>query len=217
VTAWVAAETTTRAPERILDLGCGIASVLLLLAWRFPSARVLGIETQAISVELAQRSIAWNGVGDRCAVHAGDFRVATLDGVFDLVTGTPPYLPIGTGRESRRVQKGPCNFEHLGGIEVYCETAARVLAPDGTFVVCEQAAQDARVAAAAGAAGLAIAETLPVVPRAGKPPLFCVHVVRRRRSRARASARRPPLVVRDERGVRTPDCRAMRAAMGLPP
>ena len=92
-----------------------------------------------------------------------------------------------------------------------------MLAPDGTFVVCEQAAQDARVEAAAGAAGLAIAETLPVVPRAGKPPLFCVHVVRRRRSRARASARRPPLVVRDERGVRTPDCRAMRAAMGLPP
>jgi hypothetical protein len=29
--------------------------------------------------------------------------------------------------------------------------------------------------------------------------------------------RRPPLVVRDERGARTSDCRAMRAAMGLPP
>lgn len=190
-----------------------------MLAWRFPAARIVGIEAQLVSADLARRSIAWNGVEDRCGVHAGDFRdprALATEAPFDLVTGTPPYLPIGTGLESRRVQKGPCNFEHRGGIEAYCDAAARVLDADGVFVVCEQAAQNARVHAAAEAAGLAIGRTLPVVPRAGKPALFSVHALWRR-DRAAPVARLPALVVRDERGARTPASRALRAAMGLPP
>jgi hypothetical protein len=199
------------APERT-PIRLRIASVLPCACVALPVGARPGIETGSASI--AQRSIAWNGVGT-AAPHAGDWawRRPTASSTRDR------HAAVSADRHGpriRRVQKGPA-FRASRRTEAYCETAARVLAPDGTFVVCEQAAQDARVEAAAGAAGLAIAETLPVVPRAGKPPLFCVHVVRRRRSRARASARRPPLVVRDERGVRTPDCRAMRAAMGLPP
>ena len=100
-------------------------------------------------------------------------------GTFDLVTGTPPYLPIGTAGESRRVQKAACNLEYRGGIEAYCAAAAIALDADGVFVACEQAAQTARVEAAARAVGLAITHTLPVVPRAGKAPLFAVHTMRR--------------------------------------
>src|SRR5688572_18306574 len=37
VTAWVAASVVAaRSPARFVDLGCGIGSVLMLLAWRFP-------------------------------------------------------------------------------------------------------------------------------------------------------------------------------------
>ena len=88
--------------------------MLLLLAWHFPDARVDGVEAQALSVDLARRSIAWNGADDRCDVRHGDLRdTALLDalGRFDLVTGTPPYLAVGSAPESRRPQKGPCNFE----------------------------------------------------------------------------------------------------------
>src|SRR5581483_9434041 len=39
VTAWRAAETVAATPPaRFADLGCGIGSVLMLLAWRFPAA-----------------------------------------------------------------------------------------------------------------------------------------------------------------------------------
>src|SRR5690348_3440530 len=44
VTAWVATRYAAPAPERIVDLGCGIGSVLLMLAWRFPEATVAGVE-----------------------------------------------------------------------------------------------------------------------------------------------------------------------------
>jgi tRNA1Val (adenine37-N6)-methyltransferase len=216
VTGWVAAERAA-APRRILDLGCGIGSVLLMLAWRFPGADIVGVEAQAISVDLARRSIAWNGVETRCRLIEGDLRDVALVaglGTFDLVTGTPPYLPIGTAGESRRVQKAACTVEHRGGIEAYCDAAAATLAPGGVFVACEQGAQTARVVAAARAAGLVVTHALPVVPRAGKAPLFAVHAMRRGTD---GTETLPSLVVRDAHGVRTPAFRALRAAMGMPP
>src|SRR6185436_2010279 len=75
VTAHLAARIAAAAPPgRMLDLGCGIGSVLLLLAWRFPLARACGIEAQPLSAAMARRSIAWNGAGDRCQVIEGDLR-----------------------------------------------------------------------------------------------------------------------------------------------
>lgn len=214
VTAWAAATWVTREPARILDLGCGIGSVLLLLAWRFPRATLDGVEAQAVSVELARRSVAWNGVEARCQVHAGDLREIAPSGM-DLVTGTPPYLSPGTARASERIQKGPCNFELRGGIDAYCAAAARALEADGLFVACEQDAQTPRVHAAARAAGLSVVRSLPVVPRDGKAPLFSVHAMR---PDPDASCEQlPALVVRDRQGVRTPAFRALRADMGMPP
>jgi tRNA1Val (adenine37-N6)-methyltransferase len=220
VTAWMACrEGAAAPPARAVDLGCGIGTVLLLLAWRFPAARAVGIEAQALSVDLARRSIAWNGVAGRCRVVEGDFRAMASSlpeaGSADLVTATPPYLPPGTAIESARPQRGPATIEHRGGIEAYCRAAAEILAPDGRFVVCAAAGQDARVRAAAAATGIAVARHRPVIPRAGKPPLFAVHVLCRGDA-AGAPAADPPLVVRDARGQWTDAFRTVRREMGLP-
>lgn len=218
VTAWFAAEQTV-APARIADLGCGIGAVLMLLGWRFPAARVVGVEAQVVSVDLARRSLGWNGAAGRCEVRLGDLRDARVipeGAVFDLVTGTPPYLRPGTATESRRIQRGPCTIEHRGGIEAFCVAAARLLAPGGCFVACEGAGQEPRVARAAAAAGLAIERRRDVVPRAGKRPLFALHAMRRIGEAAPHDAE-GPLVVRDGHERRTDAFRAVRAAMGMPP
>jgi len=220
VTAWCAAEETLAAPPTsLLDLGCGIGAVLMLLAWRLPRARAVGIEAQAVSVDLARRSLAWNGAADRSAVVHGDLRdpaVLPPGAAFDLVTGTPPYLRPGTATPSRRTQCGPAHLELRGGIEAYCLAAARWLAPGGRFVTCAATAQLRRVFVAATAAGLHVTRRLEVIPRAGKAALFSVHVMRRGSS---ASLPRldPPLVVRDAAGQRTPAFRALRERMGMPP
>jgi len=216
VTAWYAADGAP--PTRHADLGCGIGTVLLLLAWRFPALRGVGVEAQAVSIDLARRSLAWNGVADRLEVRAGDLRDATLlpAAAFDLVTGTPPYLPPGTATESTRVQVGPCHVEHRGGIEDYCVAAARLLAPGGRFVTCAGGAHTARVAAAAAAAGLGVVRRRDVVPRAGKAPLLGVYVLARAGDAGPGTVE-PPLVVRDARGARTPAFRALRHDMGMPP
>jgi tRNA1(Val) A37 N6-methylase TrmN6 len=219
VTAWFATLHVPPSPSRILDLGCGIGSVLLMLAWRYPQATVLGVEVQDVSVDLARRSIAWNGAEQRCHVLRADFRdPALLDalGTFDVVTGTPPYLAPGTARESRRPQRGPCTFEHRGGVDAYATVAARLLAPTGVFVTCAQAAQAARVEAAARLAGLVITHAMGIVPRAGKAPLLALFAMRRPPA-AGGMRWLPVLVVREIDGARTPACRALRTAMGLPP
>lgn len=221
MTAWVAASVAAaRPPARFVDLGCGIGTVLMLLAWRFPTAAGVGIEAQDASVDLVRRSLAWNGAEARCAVRHGDFRDPSLipeSGAFDLVTGTPPYLTPGHATASHRAQCGPCHFEERGGVEDYCLVASRLLAPGARFVVCAAAFQHERVTQGSALAGLAIEEQVLVVPRAGKDVLFGVYVMRRTAD-SPAAARRLPgqLVVRDRAGRWAAEFAAVRASMGMP-
>lgn len=218
VTAWVAADEARRAPpRRFADLGCGLGSVLMMIAWRFPQACGVGVEAQEVSADLARRSLAWNGILDRCEVRSGDLRdpaVVSDSGAFDLVTGTPPYLAPGTANESKRPQIAPCRFEQRGGIDAYCGAAARLLAPCGVFVVCAGTSQLERAGAAAARAGLTIERRLDVIPRQGKAALFSVYAMRR--GSPRPSPRLEALVVRNSNGERTDEFRTLRAEMGLP-
>jgi len=218
VTAWFAARLLEATPARtVLDLGCGIGAVLMLLAWRFPATRALGIEAQELSVGLARRSLVWNGAAGRCRVVLGDLRDPSLlpPASFDLVAGTPPYLRPGSATPPSRVQCGPCHLELRGGIEDYCVAAARWMAPGGRFVVCQAAAHVERVLAAAAAAGLGVEARLDVIPRAGKTALFAVYGMRRR-GEASALVVHPPLVVRDREGRHTAAFRTLRGEMGMP-
>lgn len=220
LTAYLAVDMVASAPPaRCLDLGTGIGSALLFLAWRFPFARLSGIEAQEVSAGLAKRSLAWNGITDRAQIRVGDFRDdANLAGwpSFDLITGTPPYFPVGAGPESEQVQRAPCRFEHRGGIEAYCLAAAPRLAPGAPFIACEAWNQRERVLPAARAAGLALVRWREIVPREGKEPLLCVFAMREA-AHAEALRVEPPLVVRDRDGRRTEEFMAIRGAMGMPP
>lgn len=220
VTAWVAAETIAkRPPQRIIDLGCGIGTVLLFLAWRYPLARVSGVEAQEVSAGMARRSLAWNGVDDRCDVHNGDLRDASLPdrfGTVDLVTGTPPYLPIGTGVESSRVQCGPCRFEWRGGVEDYAIAAAPLLAEGAPFVGCCASRQRSRVFEGASRAGLVVERWRDVIPREGKDALFSVYVMRRPNVIEGQTVDDVPLVLRGKDGRFTDAFNEVRRSMGMP-
>ncbi len=203
-----------KSAARCLDLGCGIGSVLLMTAWQFPAAQCLGIEAQAVSAALARKSIAWNGVAHRVQLLEEDFRQAPLERQFALVTGTPPYFPIGSGTLSDKVQAAPCRFETRGGIEAYCEAAARALTDEGTFVFCLNAQQLPRVTAALKDNGLWLRAWQDVIPRAGKAALVSVFSAQR----ASCSAQqRPDLVVREQTGQWSEAFLAVRQTMGMPP
>ena len=213
-TAWEAVQALPDT-ESFVDLGCGIGSVLLMVAWRFPTASGFGIEAQDISIELARRNVRENGLGTRVTLLHGDLRDVTRDwphGRSALVTGTPPYLPIGTASPSPDPQRAACRIELRGGIEDYLAAAARILTPDGVVVACSDGRAPERVLRGADAAGLVPLRRLDVVPRVGKSPLFAVWTCS---PTARGAFEHAEVIMRDERGDRTEASHAMRRAFGF--
>ena len=185
-----------------------------------PQTQSVGIEAQTLSHGLAVRSIAYNGVEHRVRALHGDLRDASLlhpDAVFDLVTGSPPYIPIGDGVMSDKEQCAPARFELRGGIEDYCLAAARWMAPGGRFVFCHAAPQRARCFDAAAAAGLSVTRYMEVVPREGRSPLLTLFAARVSAAGDGPPEAEPPLVVRDADGGRTPGYLQLRDDMGMPP
>ncbi|MBL8957690.1 MAG: SAM-dependent methyltransferase, partial [Myxococcaceae bacterium] len=149
---------------------------------------------------LARRSLRWNGVEQRCRVLDGDFR-SVADGTFDLITGTPPYFPPGTGTVSAKPHAEACRFELRGGVEDYVKTAEPLLARGGAIVLC-----------ATRPAWPNPAVRVVVVPKTGKAPLFTVEVGRHDVGETREEV----LVVRDPADQWTPQFRAVREAFGMP-
>ena len=228
MTAWVAAKLAqaraARAPDapplRVLDLGTGLGSVLLMLAWVAPEAALVGVEAQAESYALLVQNVARNGVSARARLVHGDLRerVPELPArSFDLVTGTPPYLPPGTATPSPDPQRAAARIELRGGVEAYLAAAAHAVAPGGHVVVCADGRTPERTRRAASAVGLAARAALHVVPREGADPLFTVWTLApatpgEAGPRAHAEATH---VQRDARGERTAASREVLALFGL--
>jgi tRNA1Val (adenine37-N6)-methyltransferase len=223
LTAWYG---TTWAPSvhAALDLGSGVGSVGMIAAWRLPGAKFVTIEAQAESVRLARMSAAYNGLLDRYEIREGDFRDAALlrpEERFDLVLGSPPYFPPGTGIEGDHPQKVACRFEMRGDIRDYCVVAERHLAGGGVFACVFPDEQRDRVEEAARAASLAIVRRRPVVFLEGEPPLIALFLMLKRDDLPEDFRDRtwvePALVIRTRAGSVHPEYAALKLAVGFPP
>ncbi|MEM6993137.1 MAG: methyltransferase domain-containing protein [Myxococcota bacterium] len=158
LTAWFASSRFERRPDHYLDLGCGVGSVLLMVAYRLRPGEALGVEAQAQSVLLARRTLSeLPPDAPAIEIRHADFRGFELPPDaprYDLITGSPPYFPLGTGSLPDDAQRRACRFEARGGVEAYCETAARLLSAGGRFVFVFQTEWDERALAAVDTAGL---------------------------------------------------------------
>ena len=223
LTAWYG---TAWAPSaaRVLDLGSGIGSVGMIAAWRLPGASVVTIEAQEESVRLARKSAAYNGLEERYEIRHGDFREGFLLGAeecFDLVLGSPPYFPVGSGIEGDHPQKVACRFELRGDIRDYCRVAGTHLAPGGLFACVFPEEQRARVESAASGAELTVVRRRPIVFREGEPPLVTLFAMARagdlpERMRTQTWVE-PPLVIRAADGSVHPEYSAVKLSIGFPP
>jgi tRNA1Val (adenine37-N6)-methyltransferase len=212
LTAWEAASSAPEACE-CLELGSGIGSVLLMLAYKLPRARFHAVEAQRNSFRLLSENVRQNALSERVTLVHGDLR-AWNEGSFELVTGTPPYVPVGTATPASDSQKAYARQELRGGVEVYLAAIGRVLAPDGVAVVCADARAPERAFEGARRANLVVVRQRDVVPRAGKKgALFSLFTVKR----AGQFEHAPPWVARDEAGARTQAYLDVRAFFGLTP
>jgi tRNA1(Val) A37 N6-methylase TrmN6 len=223
LTAWYGT-TWVPSAQHVLDLGSGIGSVGMVAAWRLTGARIVTVEAQAESVALARKSAEYNGLLERYEIRHGDFRDASAlrpDELFDLVLGSPPYFPPGTGIEGDHPQKVACRFELRGDIADYARVAGEHLAPGGVFACVFPEEQRDRVHDAASRAGLAIVRRRPVVFKDGESPLVGLCLMMRATDLPdgmRGSTWvEPPLIIRSKDGSVHPEYSAVKLAIGFPP
>jgi tRNA1Val (adenine37-N6)-methyltransferase len=212
--------------SRVLDLGSGIGTVAMVAAWRLPGASFVTIEAQEESVRLAKKSVVFNGLEKRFDVRQGDFRESVLaaDERFDLVLGSPPYFPPGSGILGDHPQKIACRFEMRGSIRDYCEVASKHLAVGGWFACVfpvNPFEQEKRVEEAAREAGLTIVRSRHVALKEGEPPLLGVFAMMRSEDlpeiwRTR-TWKEPVLTIRRKDGEVHPEYVALKLTLGFPP
>jgi tRNA1(Val) A37 N6-methylase TrmN6 len=210
LTAWTATHVRPDA-RSLLDLGAGIGSVGLLALWRMRAdARLTMVEVQPASHALARRTVRHNGLEGRVTLHRMDLR-DWPGGGYDLVTGSPPYIPLGSGTPSAHPQKAAARFEIHGDVFDYCRAASRSLAAGGVFCFCHSA-RDPRPEQAIAAAGMCLLARRDVHFRASQPPMIALFACGRRGERHD----RPPLFLRDREGRWTAEYLDIRAEMGAP-
>ncbi len=242
--AWYASTWAPRV-DRYCDLGSGIGSVANIVAWRLPGARVVTVEAQEISLALAKKTQRYNGLDERMALLHGDLRDAVVldeavrvaGGAFDLVTGSPPYWPVGTALASAHAQAVPARLEVRGDVADYAKSAARILAPGGVFACVFQASQHDRVKRAIADADLVLLRSRHVVFKEGAPPdeagvvsglvlyvAACARDVPTSFPRAADDSSiagkpvvEPPLIIRRSDGSTHPEYATVRLSFGFPP
>jgi tRNA1Val (adenine37-N6)-methyltransferase len=227
LTAWYATQWAPRV-GRAADLGSGIGSVAMIVAWRLPGAHLTTIEAQAVSVRLARRSIRYNGLESRFTSLEGDLRDLTIlanEAPFDLVTGSPPYFPQGTATGADHPQAVPARIEVRGSIADYAAAAARILAAGGIFAFVYPAAQIIRAGQAVREAGLTLLRRRDVIFKEGEEPSIALFAaaraidlpVRFSEQLETGPIIESPLVIRRRDGSRHPEYAAVRLSFGFPP
>jgi tRNA1(Val) A37 N6-methylase TrmN6 len=174
--AWVAARARPAA-RRLLDLGSGKGAVAMLLLGALPESHIVGLEALEMSHELAVRNALLNGLTGRWQPRLADLRDGSAlagEPPFDLITGAPPFMPVGAGVMPKHPQRSAGRFELRGGIEEYAAAAARHLAPGGRVVLLMDGLERSRKRGirALESCGLCPHVVTAVFPFPGGEPVF---------------------------------------------
>ena len=122
----------------VLDLGCGVGSVGLCLAWRRPDLQVTGLDREPLFVAMARANAETNGMRDRLQILEGDVRHPPPQR-FDHVAMNPPYLKAGTATVSAHPLKAAATAESGAALADWIACARAVLKPGGMLTLIHRA------------------------------------------------------------------------------
>lgn len=122
--------------EHVLDMGTGTGIIPVLLKAKTPGGHFTGLEIQEECAELAQRSVAYNGLEQDIDIVCGDIKEATeIFGAasFHAVTSNPPYMIGQHGLQNPYMAKAIARHEILCTLEDVVSQTAKVLKDRGRF------------------------------------------------------------------------------------
>lgn len=120
-----------RLDGHVADIGAGCGVVGMMIASRYPMARVVGVETDAGAVaDFAENLVHFPGAGRVRAMH-GSF--TALQGSFDLIVSNPPFF-VGGAVAPDAARAGARHAGELSPLSLPAFAASR-LAPDGRLAM----------------------------------------------------------------------------------
>lgn len=128
----------------VLDLGTGCGIIPLILAYRQPTLRFIGIELQSRLAALATKNIELNGMQNRISILCQDLctlSVGSLNGIVDYAISNPPYRPTQSGRINPNPQKALARHELAMDLSQLLTTARKMLRIGGKFILIYPAAR----------------------------------------------------------------------------
>lgn len=164
--------------SRILDIGCGTGIVSLMMAQRFPEARVTAIDIEEDCCRQARANADNSPWGDRIMVehaslqsyagaHAGGADDDVRQWQFDSIVSNPPFF-VDSLKNPDRARSLARHTDSLP-FSALAKGVARMLAPGGVFSVVMAEECCAAFIDEAWFAGLYLAETVRIVTKRGKP------------------------------------------------
>lgn len=163
--AWAEAEV---GPARVIDLGAGSGLVSLMLAQRFPQARIRAVECEAPAAADCRDNFARSPFADRLETVCGDaLDQQPCHGGYDLVVSNPPFFAetLHSPDQARALARHAAGLSPFAVIDI----AARLLGPDGSVALIVPAQYAAEVIYHAAVARLNERRRLDVSPREGAP------------------------------------------------
>jgi len=123
----------------IADLGAGTGIIGMLLAKKYPSARITLYEIQERLAKLAEENVTRNCLGDRVRVINCDIRTLPcfneISGGFDLLVSNPPFRRLKSGRLNPEEERAIARHEIKLRLEDLVKTASFLLRVKGRFCV----------------------------------------------------------------------------------
>ena len=123
----------------ICDLGTGNAPIPLYLSLN-TDAKIVGIEIQKKSYDLAIKSVKINNKGEQIEIINDDIKNASQilgEGVFDVVTSNPPFFKYkpGISNVNKNDEKTIARHEVLITLDEIVKEASVLLKNGGTFAM----------------------------------------------------------------------------------
>lgn len=128
--------------ETVIDLCSGNGVIPILMEAKTKCDQFVAVEIQPDNVDMARRSIEYNGLQDK--IYALEADINKLSEIFrlysfDVVTCNPPYMPAGSGFTNNMDAKAIARHEILCNLEQIMKASSDMLKYGGRMYMIHRA------------------------------------------------------------------------------
>lgn len=164
---------TIKEGENVVDLCTGNGVIPILLKGKTKGKHFSGLEIQEVNVDLATRSVKYNGLENDVSIIHGDLKEADKifgKAVFDVVTCNPPYMNENHGLVNPNSHKAIARHEIMCTLEDVISQSSSILKPGGRFYMVHRPHRISEIFAVCGANKMEIKRMRMVYPFVDKEP-----------------------------------------------